>query len=114
MGICMASAPKENVHRTIHRNGVVEFIDAGTGHRVTVMEGMTVETGGRVALGIVTIATAVSCGACLKRWLEPIAEYRRGWTSCRHCGARLFLPPIKQPVGLVSGDTQDMPKLRGG
>ena len=110
----MASTPKENVHRTIHRNGVVEFVDAGTGHRVTVMEGITVETGGRVALGIVTIATAVSCGACLKRWLEPIAEHRRGWTTCRHCGARLFLPPIKETAAMLSGDTQDMPKLCGG
>ena len=110
----MASTPPESVRRTVHRNGVVEFTDAGTGRRVTVMDGMTVESGGRVALGIVTIATSVSCGACLRRWLEPIAEYKRGWTSCRHCGARLFLPPIKQPVGLVSGDTEDMPKLRGG
>ena len=110
----MASTPPETVHRTVHRNGVVEFVDDRTGHRVTLTEGMTVESGGRVALAIVTIAAAVSCGSCLKRWLEPIAEYRRGWTSCRNCGARLYLPPIKQPAGMVSGDTEDMPDLRGG
>ena len=109
----LRTGPPE-VRRTIHRNGLVEFVDADTGQSVTVMEGMTVETGGRVALGIVTIAVAVSCGYCLKRWLAPIGEYRRGWTSCRHCGARLFLPPIKEPVVGEPADTQDMPKIRGG
>ncbi len=85
---------KAGVHRLIHRNGVVEYDDPDTGMHVVMMDGLTVETSDKDALAIVSVATIVACSSCFKRWIEPIADYRQGWTKCQHCDARLFLPPL--------------------
>lgn len=82
------------VERRIHRNGVVEFDDPDTGRHVVMMDGLTVESGDNDALAVVSVATVITCGSCLKRWMTPIAEYRQGWNACPHCGANLFMPPI--------------------
>jgi len=82
------------VERRIHRNGVVEFDDPDTGRHVVMMEGMTVESGDNDALAVVSVATVITCGSCLRRWMTPIAEYRHGWNACPHCAANLFMPPI--------------------
>lgn len=78
----------------MRRNGVVEFDDPDTGKHVVIMEGMTVESGGGDALAVVSVAAIVTCSACGKRWLTPVADYRQGWNRCRHCETRLFLPAI--------------------
>ncbi|MBX3702735.1 MAG: hypothetical protein KF822_03060 [Steroidobacteraceae bacterium] len=78
----------------IHRNGMVEFDDPDTGRHVVMMEGLTVESGDNDALAIVSVATVITCGSCLRRWIMPIANYRQGWHSCPHCAANLFMPPI--------------------
>ncbi|MGQ0384390.1 MAG: hypothetical protein ACT4UP_06900 [Gammaproteobacteria bacterium] len=82
------------VERRIHRNGVVEFDDPDTGRHVVMMEGLTVESGDNDALAVVSVATVITCGSCLKRWMTPIADYRQGWNPCPHCAANLFMPPI--------------------
>ena len=68
--------------------------DPDTGRHVVMMEGMTVESGDNDALAVVSVATVITCGNCLKRWMTPIAEYRQGWNSCPHCAANLFMPPV--------------------
>jgi hypothetical protein len=88
----------KDVHRVIHRNGVVEFDDPQSGAHMVVMDGLTVESSQHVALAIVTVATAITCGVCFRRWIEPAENYRQGWGSCPHCKARLFLPPIYLPA----------------
>jgi len=87
----------KDVRRVIHRNGVVEFDDPGTGHHLVVMEGLTVESNETDSLAIVSVAAAVTCGACFRRWFVPVADYRNGWSTCKHCKTRLFLPPIYFP-----------------
>lgn len=82
------------VERRVHRNGVVEFDDPDTGRHVVMMDGLTVETGDNDALAVVSVATVISCGACLKRWMIPIADYRQGWSVCPLCAANLFMPAI--------------------
>jgi hypothetical protein len=77
------------------RNGMVEFDDPDTGNHVVVLDGMTVETAPGEAIGIVSIAAIVSCSACSRRRIMPVEEYRHGWGSCAHCGARMFLPPLE-------------------
>lgn len=79
-----------------HRNGVVEFDDPDTGNHVVILDGMTVESAHGEALAIVSIAAIISCSACSRRRITPVEEYRRGWGTCAHCGARLFMPPLEQ------------------
>lgn len=88
----------KDLHRVMHRNGVVEFDDPSSGRHMIVMDGLTVESGDNDALAIVSIASIVTCGSCFKRWIEPVESYRNGWGSCRHCTARLFLPPLYFPA----------------
>jgi hypothetical protein len=87
----------KSMRRIVHRNGVVEFVGPHTGEHLVVMEGMTVESHESDALAIVSVAATVTCGACFRRWLVPVAEYKNGWSECRHCKTRLFLPPIYLP-----------------
>jgi hypothetical protein len=88
----------KDVRRVMHRNGAVEFNDPLSGRHMVVMEGMTVESGDNEALAIVSLASVVTCGSCFKRWIEPVENYRNGWTNCRHCKARLFMPPLYFPA----------------
>jgi hypothetical protein len=67
------------------------------------MDGLTVESGGQDSLAIVTVATVVTCSACSRRWLAPIADYQQGWDTCRHCGAHLFLPPLDLRAAAAGG-----------
>lgn len=92
------------VQRLIHRNGVVEFDDPDTGMHVVMMDGLTVESSDNDALAIVSVAAIVTCSACFKRWISPVADYRQGWSTCRHCNARLFLPPL---YGAGDGKSSD-------
>ena len=87
----------KDLHRVIHRNGVVE-IDDPSGRHMVVMDGLTVESDDNDALAIVSVASVVTCGSCFKRWLVPIENYRSGWGVCAHCDARLFLPPLYFPA----------------
>ncbi len=87
----------KELHRVMHRNGVVEFDDPDSGRHMVVMDGLTVESGDNEALAIVSVASVVTCGSCFKRWIEPVENYRNGWGSCRHCSARLFKPPLYFP-----------------
>lgn len=89
---------QKDIRRVVHRNGVVEFVGPATGEHMVVMEGMTVESHDNDALAIVSVAATITCGACLRRWLMPVADYKNGWTECRHCKTRLFLPPIYLPA----------------
>ncbi len=82
-----------------HRNGVVEYDDPDTGTHVVMMDGLTVETRDSEALAIVSVATIISCGACSRRWIAPLADYQPGWDSCRHCGAQLYLPKLNVSGG---------------
>jgi hypothetical protein len=82
------------IEKRVHRNGVVEFDDPDTGRHVVMMEGLTVESGDDDALAVVSVATVITCGSCLRRWMTPIADYRQGWGSCPHCGVNLFMPPV--------------------
>ena len=82
------------IERRIHRNGVVEFDDPDTGRHVLMMDGFTVESGNNDALAVVSVASVITCGSCFRRWMTPIADYHHGWSSCTHCGANLFLPPV--------------------
>jgi len=101
------------VERRIHRNGVVEFDDPDTGRHVVMMEGMTVESGDDDALAVVSVATVITCGSCLKRWMTPIADYRQGWSTCPHCGANLFMPAVySAPANGENGAEVVLP-LRG-
>jgi hypothetical protein len=88
---------QKGMRRVVHRNGVVEFVGPGTGEHMVVMEGLTVETNDSDALAIVSVAATITCGACFKRWLLPVVEYKNGWSECRHCKTRLFLPPVYLP-----------------
>ncbi|MGQ0429480.1 MAG: hypothetical protein ACT4UQ_06085 [Gammaproteobacteria bacterium] len=87
----------------VQRNGVVEFDDPDTGRHVVMMEGLTVESGDNDALAVVSVAAVVSCTACRKRWIMPIADYRQGWNSCRHCNVHLYLPALFADGGDGSG-----------
>ena len=89
---------RPGVHVVHHRNGVVEFDDPDTGNHVVIMDGMTVESAQGEALAIVSIAAIVSCSACSRRRITPVEEYRHGWGTCTHCGARLFMPVLQVPV----------------
>jgi hypothetical protein len=99
--------------RKVHPHGVVEFDDPDTGKHVVMMDGMTVESGGNDALAVVSVAAVVSCGACLKRWLMPVADYRQGWNTCRHCNARLYLPALFVQAGKQAGGALTLIPLRG-
>ena len=88
----------KKLRRVIHRNGVVEFDDPRSGRHMVVLDGMTVESGENEVLAIVSVASVVTCGACFKRWMEPVEDYRNGWGTCPHCKARLFQPPIYFPA----------------
>jgi len=101
----------KELRRIIHRNGVVEFDDALSGRHIVVMDGMTVESGDNDALAIVTVASVVTCGSCFKRWIEPVENYRNGWGSCRHCNARLFLPPLYFPATSKPKSSRIKPNL---
>lgn len=85
---------RRGVERRVHHNGVVEFDDPDTGRHVVMMEGLTVESGDNDALAVVSVATVISCGACLKRWMIPLADYRQGWSVCPLCAANLFMPAV--------------------
>lgn len=87
---------RPGVQRVVRRNGVIEFDDPDTGNHVIIMDGMTVESGSGDTLAVVSVAVIVSCGACSRRRITPISEYRHGWEKCSHCGSRLFLPPLDQ------------------
>ena len=95
----------------MHRNGVVEYDDPDTGRHMIVMDGMTVESGDNDALAIVSVASVVTCGSCFKRWIEPVESYRNGWGSCRHCNARLFMPPLYIPRTARSKSPRVEPEL---
>ena len=88
----------KGMRQVVHRNGVVEFDDPLTGHHLVVTEGMTVESNESDALAVVSVAAAITCGACFRRWFVPVTDYRNGWSNCRHCKTRLFLPPIYLPA----------------
>lgn len=103
----------KDLRRVVHRNGVVEFDDPHTGHHMVVMEGITVETSERDALAIVSVGTVITCGSCFRRWIVPVADYRNGWSTCRHCKTRLFLPPIYLPSPEKLGTTLETPTVRG-
>jgi hypothetical protein len=87
----------KGMRRVVHRNGVVEFVGPGTGEHLVVMEGMTVESNETDTLAIVSVAAAVTCGSCFRRWFVPVTDYKNGWSNCRHCNTRLFMPPIYFP-----------------
>lgn len=101
----------KDMHRVMHRNGVVEFDDPLSGRHLVVMDGMTVESGDNDALAIVSVASVVTCGSCFKRWIEPVENYHEGWGSCRHCSARLFLPPLYFPQAKKSKNSKVEPDL---
>lgn len=101
----------KDLHRVTHRNGVVEFDDPQSGRHMVVMDGLTVESGDNDALAIVSIASVVTCGSCFKRWIEPVENYRNGWGSCRHCSARLFLPPLYFPATAKQSSSPGEPEL---
>jgi hypothetical protein len=103
----------KELRRVIHRNGVVEFDDPHTGRHMVMMDGLTVESSETDALAIVTLATVVACGSCFRRWIEPVEEYRNGWGSCRHCNARLFLPPLYLPTTAKVANSRRSPNARG-
>lgn len=101
----------KELHRVMHRNGVVEFDDPDSGRHMVVMDGMTVESGDNDALAIVSVASIVTCGLCFRRWIQPVENYRNGWSSCRHCNARLFLPPLYFPAPARQNGSADAPDL---
>ena len=101
----------KDMHRVMHRNGVVEFDDPQSGRHMVVMDGLTVESGDNDALAIVSVASVVTCGSCFKRWIVPVENYRNGWRSCRHCSARLFMPPLYFPANSKPKNSQVEPDL---
>jgi hypothetical protein len=103
----------KDLRRVIHRNGVVEFDDPRTGRHMVVMEGFTVESSDNDALAIVSVGTVITCGSCFRRWIVPVVDYRNGWSTCRHCSARLFMPPIYLPSPEKLGTTLPAPTARG-
>jgi len=103
----------KDLRRVVHRNGVVEFDDPGTGRHMVVMEGFTVESSDNDALAIVSVGTVITCGSCFRRWIVPVVDYRNGWSTCRHCSARLFMPPIYLPSPEKLGTTLPAPTVRG-
>ncbi len=103
----------KDLRRVIHRNGLVEFDDPGTGRHMVVMEGMTVESSDNDALAIVSVGTVITCGSCFRRWIVPVVDYRNGWSTCRHCSTRLFMPPIYLPSPEKLGTTLPAPNVHG-
>ena len=101
----------KDLHRVMHRNGVVEFDDPESGRHMVVMDGLTVESGDNEALAIVSVASVVTCGSCFKRWFVPVENYRHGWGACPHCNARLFLPPLYFPATSRSKSSRIEPDL---
>lgn len=101
----------KDLHRVIHRNGVVEFDDPLSGRHMVVMDGLTVESGDNDALAIVSVASVVTCGSCFRRWIEPVEDYRNGWGTCPHCTARLFLPPLYFPATSTPKSSRIEPNL---
>jgi hypothetical protein len=101
------------IERRVHRNGVVEFDDPDTGRHVAMTEGMTVETGGNDAIAIVSVATVITCGSCLRRWMTPVADYSQGWSSCPHCRTNLFMPPVYSAPADGEDGTAVLLPLRG-